>query len=315
MVTNSYNLHTVACRIAIAAALCLLSGVSPAQSLQPWVRTVFPPAGKPISPACVVLDPMIFALATPGLRDLRLMQDGAEIPYAVEESFDEHALAAGADAAADRSFFQTVTTLPLTADPDVPGGEVAYGWIPAHVPIERILLRPADGSRVPAGGSVQMELVAAPSPVFPKVGNKDVEVVDATLPALQSAEVTPLGANLQTFAAVLVRLGRMPAGARYDAVLLQMRRRSLCYQPRHASALQLFYGAAHPDLRRYAYAATFQPSAEMPLARLGPQQRNGHFHPAGQPHFWNRKTLLPLAAAALLLPLVLAGALLRQHFE
>lgn len=69
----------------LAPILLLLLQISPQTANPgtqhfPYQRTITPGAS---GPACVVLDPAIFPHAAPSLKDLRLIQAGREIPYAL----------------------------------------------------------------------------------------------------------------------------------------------------------------------------------------------------------------------------------------
>src|SRR5882762_3569833 len=72
-----------------------------------WLRTlrVLSPGRNPV--ACAVLDAEIFAHTAPALRDLRLFRGAKEVPYAVEESYDEQSLLSGITKTTDRSFYET----------------------------------------------------------------------------------------------------------------------------------------------------------------------------------------------------------------
>jgi len=117
-----------------------------------WLRTlrVLSPGRNPV--ACAVLDAEIFAHTAPALRDLRLFRDAIEVPYAVEESYDEQSLLSGVTRATDRSFYETSVAgiLQPQAD-DVTGGReagnrstlTAQMLLLPHVPVERIVFTPA----------------------------------------------------------------------------------------------------------------------------------------------------------------------------
>ena len=151
--------------IAIFAALLLTPPGTPSGGFR-WQRIVTPPAGQPLAPACVVLDADTFANAAPALRDLRLFQDGSELPYVIQESFDERALVSGETTPDDRSIYETA--MAGTFQPRRPAGVAGAGqglsqdeiveaqshgalgfyarfFLPAYVPVERIRVEPAPG--------------------------------------------------------------------------------------------------------------------------------------------------------------------------
>jgi hypothetical protein len=113
-----------------------------------WERVIVPNAASPAAEQCVVLDANLFAAAAPGLRDVRLLQDGREVAYAIDESVDEHP---GSDD--DRSVYDTVATTKFTSTGIL--GTAVHGsstttdrtatvLIPRRVPVERLRLIVAD---------------------------------------------------------------------------------------------------------------------------------------------------------------------------
>ena len=241
-----------------------------------WQRSILPPASAPSQAACVVLDPAIFSHADPGLRDLRLYQDGQEIPFAVEESLDRRALETGSSLPDDRSLFETsieprgVTPMPSAggvsgAAPDQLRPFIAHFDLPSYIPVERLRLLPAPTSRVVV--SVSAADVAAP---------QHTEYIHGELDAGHPVLPLTIGANLQHRAYVDVQLLGATADTR---VAFEMRRRSLCYQPRSASLLTLFLGSPGMAAPQYDYARRFSPETSRPLASLGALQTNPAFTP------------------------------------
>src|SRR5882762_1841593 len=110
-----------------SASSLTLSAESVTAGIEPytfrWLRPlkILSPAHNPV--ACVVLDAEIFAQATPALRDRRLFRGATEVPYAVEESYDEQSLLSGVTKTTDRSFYETSVVGTLLPQP----GEAASG--------------------------------------------------------------------------------------------------------------------------------------------------------------------------------------------
>ena len=268
-----------------------------------WERTVQPAPSAPADEQCVVLDADLYAASAPGLRDVRLLQDGQEIAYALQESYDERALHTEGDG--DRSVYTTVLTVPLSGEGRWEQGAAV---LPQHVPVERIDLIENAAPALPSG-AIHMRLVVTPNAAAPVVG----EVIEVDLAAASPVERTAIGANLQRSARV--DLGIDPGEGHYSKALLQMRQRSLCYQPLSAAPLLLLYGNADAPPVRYAYAAHYQPRAQALLASFGPAQRNEDYHPKAQKPFTltrnQRSSLAVFVAAAGFL--LMAVPLLRRR--
>ncbi len=249
-----------------------------------WQRTITPPPKAPLAQACVVLDTQTFANAAPALRDLRLFQDGIELPYAVEESYDPRALESGVTTADDRSLYETslVANLSPRLNAIAPGDGIDRdsrthqplkpgqidSWIgvydnieiPAHVPVERVRLEPAPDSPV----SLQIFATEADTTRDPPS-----ESIRGALDAQHLALPFTLGANLQHPATlgILAEHGEQV----YRRAVFEMRRRSLCYQPRSASPLTLYLGGGEAmTAKTYSYASSFSTAVERPYATVGP---------------------------------------------
>ena len=133
------------------AALLIAPAAEPAAPTHQawkWERAIAPNAASPAAEQCAVLDTDLFAGAAPGLRDLRLVQDGHELAYAIDESVDEHA-----NSENDRSIYDTVATTAFTGTeapgsvfpkPSPTGDRIATAFLPARVPVERLRLIVAD---------------------------------------------------------------------------------------------------------------------------------------------------------------------------
>lgn len=176
------------------------------------------------------------------MRDIRLFQNGKEIPYAIEESYDEDSLRSGVTKPSDRSLYETV----------ISGSVGSTIPLPARVPVERIAVR---------GGSGSIKVVAK-VPAAPQT----METVQGVL----SDEVLPvtLGANLQQAAEVRINAeqGRV--------VQVQMRRRSLCFTPTSSQTLLLYAGAVGIPAAQYAYARNFHLPPSVNAATSGPLLTN-----------------------------------------
>lgn len=257
-----------------------------------WQRAIVP--ARPAVEQCVVLDGELYARSAPGLRDVRLVQDSLEVPYALEESFDE--AFSGADGvrggAPDRSLFTTVLQIRLSAAAS-PGPEKASAAVlPARVPVERILFVPAAQSSNGAaqgGHPAALQRFRLVATVLPASGtaSADGELIEGSITASRPYDLTAIGANLQQRA--LVRVAVEPGAQTYSSVVLQMRQRSLCFRPLSSASLQLLFGndAARPP--RYDYASHYMPVAMPLLATLGPTTPNPAYRPA------RPKPLLPLS--------------------
>lgn len=281
-----------------AIALLLTPPGIPARGFH-WQRIITPPAGAAMQQACVVLDAATFANAAPALRDLRLFQDGTELAYVVEESYDERALNSGVTPVDDRSEYETVASghmSPISALvagmlPLIPKGFQTYVSVDARVPVERVLLDPAPQR------AAQVSIFAGQD-----IRDRDPSTTE-TLHFVLSPEhpswPVTLGANLQH--AITVGVAADEESAPAQRVLLQMRRRSLCYQPRSASALVLYLGGGEGMAAKvYGLANGFSTSLQRPYATLGPLEPNPDLQRGGK----RRLSLLALATALLLATLL-----------
>ena len=251
-----------------------------------WQRVLIAP--QPLSEAeqCVVVDADLYAHAAPGLRDVRLVQDGHEIPYATDVSFDDRTGDAGTPPADDRAQYETVRVLPLApAHREDGDGQMTGRWftedlISAHVPVERVRLEPAPAV------ATQLSLRAAA-----RMNLAQAEELRTTLPQGRAAVPFTIGANLQDEADISVMVQAAEAhrkaggsgavvGVRGDvtaaprAVVLEMRRREICYQPLSAAPVRLLLGDADALAPHYDYALHYQPKASPLLAMMGPMQSN-----------------------------------------
>lgn len=263
-----------------------------------WQRAVTPPAGAATAQACILLDAATFANAAPALRDLRLFQDGAELPYAIEESYDPRALESGVTSTNDRSLYEPVLTATMQRQhSDLPPVRVAKAGtlhatfdLPAHVPVERLRLDPAPTTPTLLHlHATERRSLSAPQLATPGAPTETVTVtVDAANP---SAPLT-LGVNLQHAATVAVTLD--DAGDMPQTLVLEMRRRSLCYEPRSAAPLTLYLGGG-PGVaaKSYSYATSFSTALDRPYATLGPLVPNpDDAETAAKPVDLQRKRLL-----------------------
>ncbi|MGI4852456.1 MAG: hypothetical protein ACRYF4_00245 [Janthinobacterium lividum] len=237
-----------------------------------WQRTIQPAAGVPLAEQCVVLDAELYAASAPGLRDVRLLQDGREVAYALQESYDERAVHTAGGV--DRAVYMTVLSVPLSADSGLERGTAV---LPQHVPVERIELVPGTDEHgaapaTPSHGTVHLRLVATPQSANASAPG---EVIEDDLDAARPIERTAIGANLQheVHVDVLVNAG----AEHFSHARLQMHERSLCYQPLSSAPLLLLYGNADALPVRSAYAAHYRPTAEALLASPGPAQRNVNY--------------------------------------
>ncbi len=294
-----------------------------------WQRTITPPPGAPLAQACVVLDAQTFANAAPALRDLRLFQNGVELPYAVEESFDPRSLESGVTTADDRSLYEPVlianliprppaavagdglfrncrTNQPLKpneADPCV--GTYQVSELPAHVPVERLRFEPAPTA------TAQVQVIATeqggrkqPAPAEALVGT-----IDAQHPVFPLT----IGANLQHAAELFVAIGQSDRA--YQRAIFEMRRRSLCYQPQSASPLTLYLGGGEAmTAKTYSYASNFSTALDRPYATVGPLVPNteNSTAPVVGTLFTARRRMLLAAALAAGFFLVAARGMLRS---
>ncbi|MGI4755870.1 MAG: hypothetical protein ACRYGF_03365 [Janthinobacterium lividum] len=259
-----------------------------------WQRSIQPAEHAPADEQCVLLDAEVYAAASPGLRDVRLLQDGHEIAYALQESYDKPALHAGPDGKQllDRSVYTTVLQIPLKevrseGSPLLDGsGLTAYGeaMLPGHVPVERIALvpdqamlaRPIEGQTSPT--VVHLYLSATPTARLGSSALQPIaaEVIEDNLDADQPVEQTAIGANLQSSARVAVTVQR--GSRQYSNVLLQMHQRSICYQPLSSAPLLLLYGNEDARPVRYDYSAHYRPTSAPLFGLLGRAELNPGYH-------------------------------------
>ncbi len=263
----------------MVAALGAFAQVVPPHVYSAWKqeRVITLAAKAPGAEQCAVLDAATFAQAAPGLRDLRLLQDGREIPYALDESHDEafdrasSARASGAGELGDRALYETSLIIPAhplnwagaagvtsSTSPDHPPGAFGgKGELPAHVPVERIRLIPA------ATADERLGLAA-----WQQTDLKNREELKTLLTRQRPAADFAIGANLQIAAGISMSVnGSMPL---VEAFVLEMRRRELCFQPLSSSPPQLLLGNEKARPVHYDYAAHFHPRATPVLATLGP---------------------------------------------
>ena len=257
----------------------------------------------------MVLDGELYARAAPGLRDVRLLQQGREMPYALEESFDEPALD---HPAKDRTVYTTVLRIPVqevhTTRSSSEGAGPVYGGsavLAAHVPIERMQLEPVAQGLADAGHTpVQISLVATPRTVaaLPAGGSSRSERISDTLALAAPVEMTALGANLQNDAMVSVAV----RSAYFAAVLLQMRQRLLCFRPLGAAPVVMVFGNERARPVRYDFSTLYHPLATPVLGQMGPVQVNSAFRrPAAHAPLWTtRRSVLLLCLGVPLLALL-----------
>ena len=258
---------------ALIFALLLTPPGTPAGGFH-WQRIITPPPGAGTQQACVVLDAATFAKAAPALR----FQDGTELPYVIEESYDERALNSGVTPDDDRSEYEGVSVVALSR---VPVGAVA-GALPlgatglqgtahvmAHVPIERLRLQSTPTWQTPLRLTAEMSAKVANA----DAGSSGQEVVQALLPSGRATWAITLGANLQSAADVQVNIAVAPPTP--QRVILEMRRRSLCYQPRSTSPLVLYLGGGQGIAAKvYGLSDGFSTDQQHPYATMGPLEPN-----------------------------------------
>ncbi len=304
---------------ALAAVALLLTPLGTPSGGFHWQRIITPPAGAGLREACVVLDATTFANAAPALRDLRLFQDGTELPYVIEESYDERALNSGITPEDDRSEYEPVYV--GTMQPRPPSGvagqfedaerlsrEGHFGYyastiVDAHVPVERVRLDPVPTQTIRLGIEASM---------FAATGTYSFETEGHTIDADHPAWPFTLGANLQREARVTV-VDDTP-GPRTERVIFEMRKRSLCYQPRSAGPLMLYLGGGEGmAAKSYALANGFSTALERPYATMGPLEPNPDQQTA-QKHLISRLLLaIGILTATLLLTVFVATTVLRKQ--
>lgn len=295
--------------IAIAALLLTPPG-TPAGGFH-WKRIITPPPGAGTEQACVVLDAVTFANAAPALGDLRLFQDGTELAYVIEQSYDERALDSGTTPDDDRSEYEAVYVGQM--QPRQPAGTAGNGQpsggllgyqastsLEAHIPVERIRFDPAPAM------PVHLQISAMPSG---DPGPFRTETAEHTFNSTHPAWAFTLGANLQHAARVLL-IDDTP-GQRSERVLLEMRRRSLCYQPRSVGPLTLYLGGGQGmSAKTYGLASGFSTTAERPYATLGPLEPNPDLQAARRHPFSRPILAIAILGITLLVTLLLASQVL-----
>lgn len=286
-----------------------LFAADPSVTTSRWQRTITPPPGAPYAAACVTLDADTFSHAAPGLRDLRLFQDGREVQYATDESYDDRMVATGYTPLDDRALYDTVGLATLAASSTA--DRSATYVLPAHVPIERITLRigpPPNDSIAIYPDPIRVHLTARPN-----LPNAEAEEVDLLANPVHLALPVTLGANLQQSATLRVDVN--PAPPQFRAIAFEMRRRDLCYQPISASPLLLLLGDDHATVRHSDYAAHFAPAASPLMAALGPVEPNPAYLPPAPrtPGLTHRQRLVVACGLAMMLFFVTTFPLLRQR--
>ena len=277
-----------------------------------WQRIITPPPGANTQQACVVLDAATFANAAPALRDLRLFQDGTELPYVIEESYDERALNSGVTTEDDRSEYEPVAIAALqpvreSASGDPPGITAPFVWIghlrlPAHVPVERLRLEPATLN------PTQVDVVASAA------GDRSgpAERASGTLMPEHSVWPLTLGANLQHDVNVDITESQSSPGP--QRVMLEMRRRSLCYQPRSGSPLVLYLGGGQGIAAKvYGLSDGFSTDQQRPYATMGPLEPNPDLQHAAKKPISRLLIGVGVLAGTLLLTLWIGLEILRKE--
>ena len=236
-----------------------------------WQRVLMPPTATPMAAQCVVVDADLYAHAAPGLRDVRLLQDGQELPYAMDVSFDTRVGDAAPPPEDDRALYEPVQTIALLPQPsagvagaqmgDVPDTYYSEILLSAHVPVERVRLVPAPK----AEATLEMHAAA-------RMNLGQSEDLRAVLKPTHPTVPFTIGANLQEPADILVRV--VDRDGTPQAVVLEMRRREICYQPRSMSPVHLLVGDAAAQPPAYDYALHFQPTAHPLMAAMGPMTDN-----------------------------------------
>jgi len=198
--------------------------------------------------------------------------------------------------------------------------------VPTHVPVERIsvLLRP--GEALNFARTVSVTSRPFPQPTAPQSATTGDVAWSETLSGeigrvfLPGAALAPplryeqlhlpatLGVSLSTPAEVQVAIhnqgaDRLPVAA----VLLEMRRRSLCFDAIPGEQYTLRYGDAALPAPSYDYARGFTPAAHTQAAELGPEQPNPRFVPRSASHHYANQH--PEALSVGLLILVAAAGL------
>ncbi len=236
-----------------------------------WQRVIRPAPDSPVTEQCVVLDADLYASATPGLRDVRLLQDGRLLAYALQESYDSGALDTHSPARIleDRSVYTTVLRVQLTPGAANQTGEAL---LRQHVPVERIEL-------VPVGDAAEVQFRISAKPHSgeqsrTRAAPLDPELVNGSVSAGSPVIMTALGANLQSDADVAITLS---GKARFTAALLQMHQRAVCYQPLSRSEIVLLFGNPDAPPVHYEYATHFHPLAKPLLASMSQAEPNPAF--------------------------------------
>ncbi len=245
-------------------------------SREHWQRVLTPPPGRHTAEQCVVLDADVFAHAAPGLRDLRVLQGGRELPYAVDESHDDRETGTGAPPTDDRSIFDVVGVAAFHPGNDKRwlkneglDGRLAKLLLPAHVPVERITLH---GVTVPLG----LRVLATPRGGGSTTAPEPEDVRMNAVPGQASLMVT-LGANLQNPAEVVVMAS--PAVSTLTDAVFEMRRREVCYQPITGEPVRMVFGDPEALPVHYDYAAHYKPTPTPVLAVMGPRETNPAYRP------------------------------------
>lgn len=278
----------------IAALLFVPAPPSGPLAQSRWQRVLTPSLPLRQAEQCVVVDAALYAHAAPGLRDVRLLQDGREIPYATDVSFDDRTGEAGAPPPDDRAQYEPVRVLSLAPAPRGDGEAAETGHyftedlISAHVPVERVRLTPAPSS------VVQLSLRAAA-----RMNLAEAEELHTALGPARAAAPFTVGANLQDEADISVSVRQGHDVPPPQSVVLEMRRREICYQPISASPIRLLLGNAGADPPHYDYALHFQPKASPLLATMGPMQPNPDYVAPVQPVRFRMTTGLRLTIAAI----------------
>ena len=193
----------------------------------------------------------------------------------------------------------------------------------AHLPVERVRVelspvfktdfsrqvvitaqsRDASGSTETFGGEIGRVTRPDPGPGVPAIRFQELAVGAA------------LGSNLRGEATVQVRVAEGSEGALpVTAVILEMRRRSLCFEARPDTRYVLRYGDEVLPTPMYPYAATFRPAAQAAAAVLGAERVNPEFVARDRRRGWIARSP-ELVWVGLIAVLTLVGAVVLERLR
>lgn len=206
--------------------------------------------------------------------------------------------------------------------------------VPEHVPLERVSVELAPsfqgdflrevsvGARPAGSGAAQGTVLGMAESVHGSIGRLHRERPGPGMPPIHFDQLQVpviLGSNLRSPARVMVGVhnvagGRILPVLPIGRVVLEMRRRSVCFEAQPGSEYTLRYGDAALPAPAFGYAKEFQARGDAKVARLGSEERNPAFQKREVEAGWRARSpeLLWVGAIA---AVALAGVFITERLR